>query len=199
MKSSLILTAILAASVGAQQPPRRPASSTEAMYQAQADRCQRKLDHIRKNGEQARPDQTPTVINRGELNAWFASGRAQLPTGVHQVRFSSTPGVIDATARVNFDEITAKQQSSNPLLSLFSGEHDVRVVAKADASGGQGHVHVQTVELDGTAIPRMALEFFIDHYLKPKHPEIGLDSTFRLPDRIDMAVVGENELTITQK
>lgn len=198
MKPLLILSALVI-SLAAQQPPRRPASSTEAMYKAQADRCQQKFDHIQRNGELARPDQTPTVINRGELNAWLASGRAQLPTGVHQVRFASTPGVIDATARVNFDEITAKQQSSNPLLSLFSGEHDVRVVARADAGGGVGHVHVQTVELDGTAIPRMALEFFIDHYLSPKHPEIGMDSTFRLGNRIDTATVGENELTVTQK
>jgi hypothetical protein len=199
MKQLLTLGAILAVTLAPQQAPRRPASSTEAMYQAQADRCQRKFDHIRQNGSQTRPDQTPTVINRGELNAWFASGRVQLPTGVHQVRFSSTPGVVDATARVNFDEITARQQSSNPLLSLFSGEHDVRVVARCDAGGGEGHVHVQTVELDGTAIPRVALEFFLDHYVNPKHPEVGMDSTFRLPYRIDTATVGENELSITQK
>jgi hypothetical protein len=195
-----IFAILLVSSVVAQQPaPRRPASSTEAMYQAAADRCQRKLDHIQQNAEVARPDQAPTMLSRAEINAYFAAGRVQLPTGVHQVRFSSTPGVVDATARVNFDEITANQSSSNPLLSLFSGEHDVRVVAKADGSGGEGHVHVQSVELDGTTIPRMALEFFINRYLKPKHPEIGMDSTFTMPYKVDTAVVGENELRVTQK
>lgn len=197
MKAALLI--LMAATLAAQQAPRRPASSTEAMYQAAADRAQKKFDHIRANAAQARPDQAPTVFSRSEINAYFASGRVKLPEGVKQVRFSSTPGVVDATARVNFDEITAKQRSSNPLLDLFSGEHDVRVVARADAAGGEGHVHIQSVELDGTAIPRMALEFFIDRYLKPKHPELGMDSTFQLGYKIDKGIVGENELTVTQK
>ena len=190
---------LIATTLCAQQAPRRPASATEAMYQANADRAERKFQHIRENAERNPPDQTPTRFTRGEINAYFASGRVQLPTGVQQVRFSSTPGSIDAVARVDFDAITAKQQSSNPLLSLFSGVHDVRVVARAEGSGHTGHVHVERVELDGTAIPRMALEFFIDRYLKPKYPNLGMDSTFELPNRIDTAVVGENELTVTQK
>lgn len=190
---------LLAAVAAAQQRSAPPASSTEAMYRAAADRCQRKLDHIQQNGEKSRPDPAPTTISRMELNAYIASGRVKLPVGVHKVDFRSTPGVVDATARVNFDEITAEQHSSNPLLSLFSGEHDVRIVAQAAATAGEAHVHVQSVELDGTAIPRLALEFFIDHYLKPKHPEIGMDSVFRLPNRIDTATVGENEVTVVQK
>ena len=192
-------TILLVAAMGAQQAPQRPASGTEAMYQAATARAERKFQHLRENALRTPPDQTPTVLSRAEINAYVNSGQVKLPTGVKQVRFSSTPGVVDATARVDFDAITAKQRSPNPLLSLFSGEHDVRVVAAADGSGGEGHVHVQSVELDGTGIPRIALEFFIDHYLKPKYPQLGMDSTFRLPYRVDTAVVGENELSVTQK
>jgi hypothetical protein len=75
----------------------------------------------------------------------------------------------------------------------------VEAKAQAQGSGGQGHVQIESVSLDGVAIPRAALEFFVDRYIKPKHPDIGLDTTFKLPYKIDLATVGSRQLTITQK
>jgi hypothetical protein len=190
------LAAIL---LSAQQPATRPVSATEAMYEAQASSCERKFEHIRQNADQPHPDQTPTVITQDEINAWFSSGKAQFPKGVKKLRFSGEPGIVHATALVDFDEITAGARSSNPLLALFTGIHEVQATAHASGSGGIGHVHVDSVSLDGFGVPRMALEFFIDRYIKPKHPEIGLDSRFKLPYRIDIARIGSRELTITQK
>jgi len=100
---------------------------------------------------------------------------------------------------VDFDEITASRRASNPLLSLFTGVHDVHAVAKAEGSGGRGRVAIQSVEIDGTTVPRLALEFFIARYITPKHPNVGMDSTFKLPSHIDIAVVGQGTLTVTQK
>jgi hypothetical protein len=45
----------------------------------------------------------------------------------------------------------------------------------------------------------MALEYFVSKYITPKYPNIGLDSQFRLPNRIDTATVGYHKLTVTQK
>jgi hypothetical protein len=45
----------------------------------------------------------------------------------------------------------------------------------------------------------MALEFFVEHYITPKYPNVGLDSQFQLPNRIDTATVGYHKLTVTQK
>jgi hypothetical protein len=87
----------------------------------------------------------------------------------------------------------------NPLLSLFTGVHDVHAVARAEGSGGRGRVEIQSVELDGTTVPRMALEFFVSRYITPKHPNVGMHSTFELPSRIDTAAVGQGTLTVTQK
>jgi hypothetical protein len=75
----------------------------------------------------------------------------------------------------------------------------VTVNAKADGSGGQGRVHVNTVSLDGTEIPHMALQFFVDKYVTSKYPNVGMDSNFQLPNRIDTATVGYHKLTVTQK
>ena len=73
------------------------------------------------------------------------------------------------------------------------------VQAHAHGSGGQGIVQVDTVSLDGVEIPRFVLQLFVEKYLQPKYPNIGLDSRFALPDRIDTATVGRHKLTITQK
>ena len=53
--------------------------------------------------------------------------------------------------------------------------------------------------LDGVEIPQFALELFVEKFLTPKYPQIGMDSQFTLPDRIDTAIVGLHKLTVTQK
>jgi hypothetical protein len=100
---------------------------------------------------------------------------------------------------VDFDQVKAGRHTSNPLLSLFSGVHDVVVVANASGTAGQGLVDVQSVSLDGVEVPQFLLEIFVEKYLKPKYPNVGLQSRFRLPDRIDTAIVGEHKLTVIQR
>ena len=198
MKLISLAIAVLTIGFTAQQP-RRPASQTEAMYQGATAAADRKFQHIESNAAKQVPDQQPTVLTEREVNAYMASGNVNLPAGVKSVRFSGRPGIIDATARVDFDEITASRRSANPLLSLFSGVHDVHAVARAEGSGGEGHVEIQSVDLDGTTIPRMALEYFVSKYVTPKYPGVGMESIFRMPYRIDTAAVGQGTLTVTQK
>jgi hypothetical protein len=85
------------------------------------------------------------------------------------------------------------------MLSIFSGQHDVRVEADAAASGGQGTVHVREVSIDGFSVPHVALEYFVSKYIAPKYPNIGIDSKFQLPSKIDLATVGYHKVTVTQK
>lgn len=160
---------------------------------------QRKLDYIQQNGKRPHPDQRPTVMTEEEINDYMASGHVKLPEGVKKVTFEGQSGAMTGVATIDFDEIRAGQRSSNPLLSLFNGTHVVRVEADAAAAGGIAKVHVRTVSLDGVNVPRMALEYFISKYLKPKYPNVGMDSEFQLQDRIDMAIIGYHKLTVTQK
>lgn len=164
-----------------------------------ADRMDAKLAHIRENGARQAPDTAPTVLTEEEINAWFAAGHARLPAGVRRVRFEGTPGVITALSRVDFDELTASRRASNPLLGIFTGVHDVEVVAHARGEAGTGFVDVDSVSLDGTQVPRMLLQLFLDKYVAPRYPGVGMDSRFALPARIDSAVVGSHRLTLTQK
>ena len=160
---------------------------------------ERKLQHVQSNATLAHPDQTPTEFTEQEINAYFASGAIKLPAGVQSVNFQGQPEVVTATSRVDFDQLKAGRRSSNPLLSMFSGVHDVVVSAHVRGAGGQGYVNVDSVSLDGVEIPRFALQMFVEKYLQPKYPGVGLDSRFALPDRIDTAKVGLHKLTITQK
>ena len=67
------------------------------------------------------------------------------------------------------------------------------------ARGGEGKVSVRDVSIDGFSVPRMALEYFVSKYITPKYPNVGIDSQFKLPDKVDLATVGYHKFTVTQK
>jgi hypothetical protein len=158
-----------------------------------------KLQHLQNNGEQAHPDPAPTEFSEQEINAYFASGNVELPAGVQSVILQERPGVVVGTSRVDFDQVRTGKNSYNPLLSVFSGLHDVVVKAHARGEHGQGLVQVDSVSIDGVEVPRFVLELFVEKYLAPKYPNIGIDSRFALPARVDAAIVGLHKVTLTQK
>jgi hypothetical protein len=160
---------------------------------------EQKLHHLDANAGLAHPDQTPTTLTEAEANSYLASDKVKLPVGVQSLKLQGAPGTITGDAQVDFDRIREGTHSSNPLLSIFSGLHEVVVVAHAYGAGRQGYVHVDSVSLDGVEIPQFVLELFVEKFLTPKYPQVGLDSQFALPDRIDIATVGLHKLTLTQK
>jgi hypothetical protein len=164
-----------------------------------ADSAHRKFDHIHQNGQKARPDSHPTELTEQEVNAYIAAGSVRLPAGVESVQLLGTPGVITGRCRVDFDRVRAGGSNSNPLLKLFSGVHEVVVEAQAAGSNHRGRVQVNSVTIDGIEVPSFVLELFVDKYVTPRYPGVGLDSTFTLPDKIETATVGQHMLTIVQR
>ena len=158
-----------------------------------------KLQHLQSNGAQAHPDPSPTEFSEREINAYFASGNVELPAGVQSVVFQEQPGIVIGTSQVDFDQLKSGKNSYNPLLSVFSGLHDVVVTAHAYGAKREGLVHVDSVSLDGVEVPQFVLELFVEKYLKPKYPNIGLDSRFELPSRVDSATVGLHRVTVSQQ
>jgi hypothetical protein len=201
----MIFTVLLLASIAfiaEQQPAATPRPEQSASGSGQhrlSQSLQAKLNHIQQNGARPNPDQTPTVMTEEEVNDYIASGGIVLPQGVKKLRLEGRSGIVTAFLNVDFDEIRGGQNLANPMLSIFSGRHDVRVEADAAGSGREGKVHVREVTIDGITVPRMALEYFVSKYVTPKYPNIGIDSTFPLPTKIDVATVGYHKLTVTQK
>jgi hypothetical protein len=174
-------------------------ATTGSANEKLADQFAARLHHIQQNGMSATPDPRPTELPDNEGNAYFAAGRVKLPASVQQLRYSTSPGTVNAVARIDFDVLTQNSKSNNPLLSLFSGVHDVRVIADASAQNGTATVIAQSVEIDGIPVPRMALEYFVSKYLTSRFPNVGMTSHFKLPARVDSAKVDAGKVIVFQR
>ncbi len=174
----------------------RQAGSQKSAAVASMDR---KLAYVEKNGARSAPDPKPTEFSEQEINAYLASGEVKLPQGVQSVNLQGQPDVIAGSARVDFDQLKAGRRSSNPLLSMFSGVHDITIIAHARGMNHTGYVQVDSASLDGVEIPKFALEMFVEKYITPKYPGVGMNSQFALPAKVDTATVGLHKVTITQK
>lgn len=162
--------------------------------------AERKIAWLGENGRAAQPSTRPTVLTAEEWNAYLNEGGVKLPEGLSNLRISSQPGAAQGNAEIDFDRLTANRTRGNPLLGLFTGKHHVTVNAQLSATNGIGTVHVESVTFDGVVVPRFALEYFAGRFLRPKYGNaVGLDPTFHLPSRIDTAIVGSDQLTITQR
>jgi hypothetical protein len=160
---------------------------------------QAKIAFLKQNAAKAHPDPKPVALTEREANAYFNEGGVKLPKGVSNLRLTSQPGIIDGHAQVDFEKVMEGKVSANPLLSLFSGVHDVHIIAQAAGAAGMGTIRAQSAYLDDIELPQMVLQFFAQHYITPKYPNVGVTSTFKLPLRIDSAVVGAGGVALTQK
>ena len=152
---------------------------------------------------EAGPKDTSQTVNltQDELNAFLNEGGVQLPEGLSNVKFDLRSAVVRATSEVNFDQLAGGHGGGgNPIFSaLFSGTHDVEAEAQASGTNGEGTVTIQSVKLDGVQVPKSALEYLIQHYVKPKYPQAGMTTTFELPAKIDTAVVQQGQVELVQK
>lgn len=141
-----------------------------------------------------------TTITQDELNAYLNEGGVNVPKGLSDIKIEFVSGTVHASSQVNFDQLSEGHGGGNPIFSaLFSGTHDVEADAQASGSNGQGTVTIETVKLDGVTVPKSALQYLIQHYVKPKYPQAGMTSTFTLPDNIETASVQQSQVALTQK
>lgn len=189
------LPILILAVIAVAQAPARMGETHSAAHQS----IQQKLTYLKLNAARPHPDPKPVELTESEVNAYFAEGGVKLPKGVSQVHLTSRPGVIDGHAHVNFEPILQGHNPNNPLYALFSGQHDIHVVAQATGANGVATLEIQTVEMDGAEVPRWALEFFVQHYVTPRYPNVGMTSTFKMPLRIDIATVESGKVRLVQK
>jgi hypothetical protein len=173
----------------------QPGDSHSASYRA----IEQKLAYLKLNAARPHPDPRPTELTEPEVNSYFAEGGVRLPKGVSQVHLAARPGVIDGHAHVDFEELMQGRGKNNPMYSMFSGSHDVHVVAEATGANGIATIKTQTIELDGTAIPDWVLQLFVQRFITPRYPNVGMTSTFKLPLRIQTATVESGKVVLVQR
>ena len=100
-----------------------------------ASSMEKKLQHIEANGTRVHPDSSPTDLSEQEINAYFASGKIQMPDGVQSVRFTGLEGTITALARVDLDKIRASRRTCPTVRSRCSCGYTCRS-RKCSNTGG---------------------------------------------------------------
>jgi hypothetical protein len=198
MNSRRLLVTFLLLNLGTASADLYPQSSHDA-HSPDFRSMQQKVAYLKQNAAKAHPDPKPVELTEPEVNAYFNEGGVKLPKGVSHVRLTSEPAVLDAHAQIDFDAITQGRGASNPLYSLFSGTHDIHAIAQANGANGTGTIRVQSVELDGIQVPQFLLQLFVDHFITPKYHNVGVTSTFKLPLRIDTAIVDTGRVRLVQK
>ncbi|MEO8727460.1 MAG: hypothetical protein ABI383_15205 [Acidobacteriaceae bacterium] len=157
------------------------------------------LNYLRENAARQRPDPAPTVLSQADINAYLAGGAVKLPSGVESLAVALHAQQIIGSAKIDFDKVRTAGSDNNPFLSMFSGVHEVVVDAFAEGTDGKALIRVNSASLDGIVLPRFALELFVSKYVTPKHPNIGLDTRFTMPERISTAMVSEGRVTLVQR
>jgi len=197
---TLILAVALTATAFAVAPqaaaPARNSAATPAA--TLADSMSAKLAQLSANGKSTPPAPRTTELSQQEANAYFAAGRLKLPAGVTNLRCEIHDGYVIGTANVDFDKIREGRHVTNPLLSMFTGVHDVRVQAYAAGDDGQAAVRISSASLDDVEIPRFVLDMFVKRFIQPKWPSVSLDTNFKMPAQIRTARLQEGKLVLQQ-
>ena len=158
-----------------------------------------KLNYLKENAARRQPDPGPTILPENEINAYLKSDGVKLPAGVETLTTVLHPQQIIGTAKVDFDKVRAGHSENNPFLTIFTGIHDVVVDAYAEGTDRQALLRISSASVDGVVLPRFALELFVNKYVKPKYPNVGMETRFALPLRIATATVSDSKLTLIQR
>ncbi len=163
-----------------------------------AQSAARKLEQVREAAGQGRSFGS-VRISEVEANSYLQFEMLPYyPPGVSRVRLQFHPARTQGSLQADFGKLKAAfGGSGNPLIDYFlQGVHTLGADGTFTSSGGIARFALQTVTLDGVALPRMVVDFLIERYLKPSFPEVSIDRPFRLPFSIDKMSVEEGNVVL---
>ena len=141
-------------------------------------------------------------MSEQEANSYLHYDLASsFPPGLSQVRVRFEPDRLLSSSLVDFDRWKEGLRTPpNPLVDfLLSGVHTVTVGGTVRGANGTAEFHLETVMLDDMTIPRPIVEFWIEHFLKPRYPGAAVDRPFSLPDSIDSVRVEAGSVVLIGK
>ena len=144
--------------------------------------------------EKLRPG-TRLVMPAPEWNSWV---RTQLPAGVHDPRIILGQGRVTATANVDFAEVQhASGQAPNWFVqNLLRGQHPVSATARIQSHDGTGRVDIDRAEVGGFVVQGRVVDWLIDQYVRPTHPDAQIATWFDFVHGIDHVEVTPAAVTV---
>jgi len=144
--------------------------------------------------EKVRPG-THVVMPVGEWNEWI---RTQLPSGVHNPRIVLGDGTVTASATIDFVEVQhAAGQAPNWFIqNLLRGEHPVSASARIQSASGQGRVDVEQAEVSGFVVKGKVIDWLIQQYIRPSHPDAQVGTWFDFVHGIDHVEITPAAVTV---
>ena len=90
--------------------------------------------------------------------------------------------------RVLVDLSRAQRQNGTPggilWRFLFSGEREVTANCRYRSADGYGRLDLDSVEIDGTTVPRFIVDWLIASYVNPQMPDFEVGKTVALPKKV---------------
>ena len=144
--------------------------------------------------EKLRPG-TRVVMPAAEWNTWV---RSQLPTGVHNPKIVLGNGRLTASADVDFAEV--QHASGEPpnwfVQNLLRGQHPVSATARIQSHDGTGRVDIERAEVGGFSVQGRVVDWLIDQYVRPTHPDAQTGMLFDFVHGIDHLEVTPAAVTV---
>ncbi len=144
--------------------------------------------------EKLRPG-THVVMPAAEWNDWV---RTQVPPGVHNPRIQLSNGRVTASASVDFAEVQRKSgQAPNWFIqNLLRGEHPVSATARITSGDGKGRVDVDHAEIAGFVVQGKLIDWLVDSYVRPSHPDAVTGQWFEFVHGIDHVEITPAAVTV---
>lgn len=175
-----------------------PSGAAQAELSQQAARSAAAKINAIQEGSLARGG-PPIRISQQEANSYLQYEMApEYPPGLSQVRLQFTPGHVQGTANVDFDK--AKQSAHGPSSSLmdylFFGKHVLTVEGALFGADGTGKFNLESVALDGVALPQALVQYLINRFLLTHYPGLSIDQPFALPFSISRVQLDQGSVVV---
>jgi hypothetical protein len=142
------------------------------------------------------------VFTPAEIEAWTRDkAHEEVGEALRNPRVSLETDAGSGSAVVDFLKMRqARGKATNALMArMLEGERPLKVFLRMSSGGGQCTVYVTRVELSGTEISGVLLDYLIKTFLLPLYPDVKLGEPFELPLNIERIEIRPDGVHVMMK
>ncbi|MGH7766963.1 MAG: hypothetical protein ACREQP_05865 [Candidatus Binatia bacterium] len=170
-----------------------------------ADRLQRKIDEIVKNGSAPQPQPKRTAVTEGEVNSYLTYNvRDKVPRGLTQPQITiAGSGALAGRVLMDLDEFNRNRRSQGGLmdpLAYLSGKVPVTARGVLRAQNSRGRFQLESAEIHGINLPKPLVQEMVSYFSRTAENPKGFDieAPFELPAGIREIAINQGEAVVAQ-